>query len=122
MNNTKWCTFRKAMLEEMPFEPPYDYKTLFDDSDYILRDYIQYLINNEGPSSFCSFDEESFNYLNYKAIEWVKIRPRFFTQEGGKLVKNNIWHDGEKEFVEILKKYKIPYELENGVYTIYGYK
>lgn len=122
MNNTKWSEFRTAMLEEMPFEPPYDYKTLFDDRDYILQDYVQYLINNEGPVSFCSFDEESFNFLNYKAIEWVKVRPCFFTQEGGQLVKKKIWYDCEKEFVHILNKYTIPYELENGVYTIYGYK
>lgn len=122
MNNTKWREFRTAMLEEMPFVPPYDYKTLFDDSDYISKDYVQHLITNEGPSSFCSFDAESFNFLNYKAIEWVKIRPRFFTQKGGQLVKKEIWYDSKKEFVEILIKYNIPNELKNGVYTIYGYK
>lgn len=122
MNNTKWREFRTAMLHEMPFEPPYDYKTLFDDNDYISKDYVQHLINREGPASFSSFDEESFNFLNYKAIEWVKVRPRFFTQEGGHLVKRNIWYDCEKEFAEILRKYTIPHELEHGVYTIYGYK
>lgn len=122
MNSTKWREFRTAMLEEMPFEPPYDYKTLFDEGDYSARDYIQHLMNNEGPNSFCSFDAESFNFLDYKSLEWVKVRPRFFSQEGGRLVKQQIWHDSEKEFLEILNKYNIPYELENGVYTIYGYK
>lgn len=122
MNNTKWREFRTAMLEEMPFCPPYDYKTLFDGSDYNKRDSVQHLIKNEGPCSFCSFDEESFFFLNYKAIEWMKIRPRFFTQECGRLVKKEVWYDCEKEFVEILRKYQIPYEVENGVYTIYGYK
>jgi hypothetical protein len=28
MNNTKWEEFRKAMLEEMPFPPPYILKTI----------------------------------------------------------------------------------------------
>lgn len=122
MNNTKWRELRTAMLDEMPFVPPYDYKTLFDDSDYISKDYVQHLIKNEGPSCFCSMDAESFNFLNYKAIEWLKVRPRFFTEEGGNLVKKNVWYDCEKEFVEILTKYSIPYEAQNGVYTIYGYK
>lgn len=122
MNNTKWREFRTAMLHEMPFAPPYDYKTLFDDSDYICKDYVQHLINNEGPSCFCSFDEESFNFLNYKAIEWVKVRPRFFTEDGGQLVKEKVWYDCEKEFADILRKYTIPHEVKNGIYTIYGYK
>lgn len=122
MNDTKWREFRTAMLKEMPFQPPYDYKTLFDDSDYISKSYVQHLIKNEGPNYFCSFDEESFNFLLYKAIEWVKVRPRFFTLEGGQLVKKKIWYDSENKFIEILRKYNIPYELENGVYTIYGYK
>lgn len=53
---------------------------------------------------------------------WVKVRPRFFTHEGGQLVKKKIWYDCEMAFVEILKKYTIPHEVENGVYTIHGYK
>lgn len=122
MNNTKWREFRAAMLEEMPFEPPYDYKTLFDENDYIDKEYIQYFINNDGPYSFGSFDNESFHFLNYKAIEWVKIRPRFYALEGGQLVKTKKWYDCEKEFIDILKKYSIPYEVNKGVYTIYGYK
>ena len=28
MNNTKWREFREAMEYEMPFKPPYIYKTL----------------------------------------------------------------------------------------------
>lgn len=122
MNDTKWQEFRSAMFNAMPFQPPYDYKTLFDDSNYIAKNFVQHLINNEGPNSLCSFDPESFNFLNYKAIEWVKVRPRFFTQQGGHLVKKKVWYDCEQEFVEILRKYNIPYELANGVYTIYGYK
>lgn len=122
MNNTKWREFRVSLLNEMPFVPPYDYKTLFDDGDYIFRDNVQQLIHNEGPSCFCSLDAESFNFLDYKAIEWVKVRPRFFSEEGGQLVKEKEWYDCEKEFIEMLTKYTIPYEVINGVYTIYGYK
>ncbi|GLC81496.1 DUF6678 family protein [Lacrimispora brassicae] len=122
MNDTKWSEFRAAMLEEMPFEPPYDYKTLFDEDGYINKEYVQHLIHDSGPSSFCSYDDESFNNLNYKSLEWVIVRPKFFSLEGGQLVKKKIWHDAELEFIKILKKYNIPYELENGAYIIYGYK
>lgn len=69
MNNTKWRELRIGMRKELPFIPPYEYKTFFDDSNYISEDYVQYLIKNEGPNCFCSLDEESFNFLNYKAIE-----------------------------------------------------
>ncbi len=31
MNDTKWREFRKAMETEMPFPPPYLYKTLFEE-------------------------------------------------------------------------------------------
>ena len=31
MNNTKWREFREAMEYEMPFKPPYIYKTLFEE-------------------------------------------------------------------------------------------
>lgn len=122
MNSTKWRELRTGMLDELPFVPPYEYKTLFDESDYITKDYVQHLILNEGPSGFYSLDAESFNFLDYKAIEWLKVRPRFFTEEGGQLVKKKIWYDCEQEFTEILKKYSIPYEMQNGIYTIYGYK
>ncbi len=121
MNDTKWEEFRVAMLEEMPIEPPHEYKTLFED-DYTPDSFVQYLIDHEGPLGPGDFDEESFNGLDYKAIEWVKVRPRFFTREGPLLVRKDIWHDYEKEFVAVLEKHSIPYEEENGVYTIYGYK
>jgi len=122
MNDRKWNEFRMAMLEEMPFQPPYDYKTLFDEDEYINKEYIQHLIHDSGPFSFDSYDDESFNNLNYKALEWVIVRPKFFSLEGGKLVKKKIWYESESEFIKILKKYNIPYGLENGLYIISGYK
>lgn len=122
MNNTKWNEFRLAMLEEMPFEPPYNYKTLFDKDEYISTEYVQHIINNSGPFSFSSFDNEIFNNLNYKSLEWVIVRPNFFSLEGGRLVEKKIWYESESEFIKIMKKYNIPYRLENGAYIIYGYK
>lgn len=122
MNNTKWRELRTAMLEEMPFEPPYEYKTLLDDDDYINKDYIQYLIHEEGPNCFGNYDAESFNFLDYKSLEWMVFRPRFYTLEGGQLAKKQIWHDAEEAFVAILKKLNISYEIADGVYFVYGYR
>lgn len=122
MNNTKWHEFRQAMLKEMPFIPPYDYKLLFDADDYIHSSFIQHLLLGDTGLEFCSMDEESFNFLDYKSIEWLILRPSFFSLEGGMLVKKKVWHNAENEFVEILKKYSIPYETKNGAYIIYGYK
>lgn len=122
MNDAKWSEFRASMLEEMPFEPPYVYKTLFDEDGYINKEYVQHLFHDSGLSSFCSYDDESFNNLNYKLLEWVIVRPKFFSLEGGQLVKKKIWHNAELEFIKILKKYNIPYGLENRAYIIYGYK
>lgn len=122
MNDTKWHEFRTAMQKEMPFAPPYEYKTLFDEDNEMLQEYAVYLTNKDGPHSFGSYDEESFCFSQYKTIEWIKIRPRFFIEEGDALVKKKVWYDCEKELVEVLKNYSIPYESENGIYTIYGYK
>ena len=118
MNNTKWDKFRKAMLEEMPFPPPYIMKTIYeieDDSTY----YTHFIsdVNYLG-----GYDQESFAWLQYYLIEWVKVRPRYYEVQGGRLVSKKIIHDAEKEFLEILNKYHINYEKANDLYVIYGYK
>lgn len=118
MNNTKWEEFRKAMLEEMPFPPPYIMKTIYeieDDSKY----YTHFIsdVNYLG-----GYDEESFVWLQYYLIEWIKVRPRYYEVQGGRLAFKKITHDAEKEFVEILNKYYINYEKTNDLYVIYGYK
>lgn len=122
MNHTKWNEFRIAMLKEMPFEPPYDYKTLFDEPDYLCCSYAKHLMEKEGPHDFCSFDEESFHFLDDRSLEWVKVRPCFYQLEGGRLVQKKIWYDAKEAFIKVLNKYHIPFEEQEGVYTIYGYK
>lgn len=112
MNNTKWTEFVHAMSTEMPISVPYDYKTLFEDYHYELFDVF--------------YDEESFNNYNFKSIEWVKVKPRFYESvyKGTLIPDEKILHDATKEFVSLMKKYSIPYEYDkiNDLYTIYGYK
>ena len=116
MNNTKWNEFRDAMIYDMPFEPPYILKTVFEEED--SPDYSDF---NKDVDYMGSYDEESFVYLDYYLIEWIKVRPRYYEETGGRLVSKKVLHDAEKEFVDILDKYHIPYEHNNGQYVIRGY-
>lgn len=112
MNNTKWKEFLRAMTEEMPFEPPYDYKTVWEEPHEL--------------SFGTGYDCESFNFYDFKTIEWVKVRPEFEEHRWkGALVEDEVvCHDMTEDFLGLMKKYAIPYmydETEN-VYIIYGYR
>lgn len=113
MNNTKWKEFLSAMTEEISAAVPYDYKTLFDDS----REKLLF---------GTSYDIESFNWYDFKSLEWVKLKPKF--QEHiyqGRMMKDKIiYHDVEDEFLALMEKYHIPYEYDRNeeVYVIYGYR
>lgn len=113
MNNTKWKEFIHAMDEEMSVRIPCDYKTLFEEERENL--------------GFCRhYDIESFNGYHFKSIEWVKLKPKFYEcKHRGRLIEDEkIYYDVENEFIGLMKKYSIPYEydIENELYTIYGYK
>lgn len=113
MNNTKWNEFVYAMSKEMPIAVPYDYKTLFEE------DYHDELFD-------VLYDRESFNNYNFKSIEWVKVRPRFYESiyKGMLIPDEKILHDATNEFISLMKKYSIPYEYNESdkIYIIYGYK
>ena len=111
MNNTKWRELREAMMREIPFSPP-----------YIVKDIINEKV--ELPA----FDKDVWyiggweyeNFYPFVGIEWIKIRPRYIAYRG-KLIDGEMI-DETAEFIEVLEKYQIPYEEENGAYVIYGYK
>ena len=52
----------------------------------------------------------------------MKVRPWYYQNRGGLLCQHRVLHNGEEEFLAILKRYSIPYEEKDGVYTIYGYR
>lgn len=112
MNNTKWTEFIHAMDEEMPCNIPFDLKTLFEDDHFELYDRF--------------YDDECFNNYDFKSIEWVKVKPKFCDNiHRGMLISDEeIPHDFTEEFINLMKKYSIPYEYDeiNEVYIIYGYK
>lgn len=113
MNNTKWREFVHAMDKEMSVAVPYDLKTLFEDSHYEYIDETFY-------------DDESFNYYDFKSIEWVKVKPKFHESihRGMLIPDEEIPYDVTEEFIGLMKKYSIPCEYDeiNEVYIIYGYK
>lgn len=114
MNNTKWRELfhitEEVIEKHISFSCSYPcvMKTIFDEKEEWFN------FKNE---------ERNFEQL-FKSIEWVKIQPKFFAEKArGRLIDNEkILHDFEKEFVENLNIYSIPYEVEDGIYTIYGYR
>lgn len=112
MNNTKWTEFVYAMDKEMPCNVPFDLKTLFEGDHFELYDRF--------------YDDECFNNYDFKSIEWVKVKPKFyeFIHKGMLIPDKKILHDFTEEFINLMKKYHIPYEYNKteDVYIIYGYK
>lgn len=120
MNNTKWDVFRSAMTSEMPFPPPYEIKTLFDEDDSFITRFIR------SDATYCGFyDEEEFVNFNYKVIEYLVLKTRYCDVSGGRLVTHKTWHDATSEFIELMQKYHIPYtpcENADDTFIIYGYR
>lgn len=60
------------------------------------------------------------------AIEWIRVVPKKREiLHSGRLVEPKISEvliDATDQFLAILERHNIPYEEENGVYTIYGYR
>lgn len=115
MNDTKWNELRNAMMTEMPFQPPYTVKFLFDT---VTDDFTEDVYHTMDWHYAYAIEGEAFN--GAFAIEWVKIRPRYLKARGRLTGPEVI--SAETELEDILKKYSIPYEAEDGVYCIYGYK
>ncbi len=115
MNDTKWRELQHAMVHEMPFPPPYEIKYLFENETKENQFYQDVPFLGEWENC-----EDGFDLDAAFAIEWVKVRPQYLERQG-KLIKPKVIK-ADSQFVEILKKYSIPYEIENGTYCIYGYR
>ncbi|MDE6781078.1 MAG: hypothetical protein K2J40_06435 [Ruminococcus sp.] len=114
MNDTKWSELRSAMLNDMPFPPPYAMKTLFEDCGEDISEDVYHI--GDWYEGFCI--GEYFN--GGFAVEWIKVRTRILKYRG-LLISPEVL-DETAEFVGVLKKYNIHYEEKDGIYTIYGYR
>lgn len=117
MNDTKWRELRTAVMQEMPFPPPYIAKTLFENSCKEERDFQQDVWYEGDWWEGLGFENY---YHGYFAFEWIKVRPRYLKTRGRLLPPEMI--DASAMFEEILNRYQIPYVIENGMYCIYGYR
>lgn len=118
MNDTKWNELRTAMMNDMPFPPPYILKFLFED-EAVGEKYFHEDVNYLG-DWYYGFALEGHYFNGAFAVEWIKVRPRYLKHRG-RLIEPEVI-DATDKFVEILKQYSIPYEESDGVYCIYGYR
>ena len=117
MNDTKWNKLRDAMRHEIPFQPPYIVKFLFDETAFVETDF-----QNDVYHTMDWYDAYAMDGYFHAAvaIEWIKVRPRYLKSRGALLEPEVI--SAESEFVAILNQHHIPFEECNGVYCIYGYR
>ncbi|MBU2978735.1 DUF6678 family protein [Alteromonas sp. C1M14] len=102
MNNTKWNNVEIALNEREDFVPHVRYKLIYEDK----------------PNGFTSvwWDELLVIAQN---IEWLEVQP-FTLERRGALVDDK--KTDYTDFVSSqLKKYAIPYSIEDGMYRIWGY-
>lgn len=118
MNSTKWNELRHAMLHEMPFPPPFLVKFLFEEAAVGTAQFEQDVPYHGDWYEAFALDGIAFD--GSYAVEWVKVRPRCLKPRGRLLEPEVV--SAEEQFCSILKKYAIPYEEQNGVYCIYGYR
>jgi hypothetical protein len=119
MNDTKWLKLQKA-IDSLPFPPPFSERLLTYTDDYPISPMVEGLRTCYGNchGNWSSFWEEGL--APFFVIEWLKVKPRY-AKYRGRLVADEIFDETE-EFVALLKKLSIPYEEENGLFMIYGYK
>lgn len=109
MNDTKWRELQNA-INYLPFPPPYILKYITDETEPMPF--------NEDVTYWGDWTDEPLT--PFFCIEWVKVRPRYLKYRG-RLIKHELVDETE-QFLSILQKYSIPYDEENGMYIIYGYK
>lgn len=113
MNNTKWKELQNAMRQEMSFPPPYVLK-------YVTETESECQEFEEDVTWIGDWSDEAMCWGDYYLIEWVKIRPRYLEYQGKLIPKKMI--DETEQLKFILQNYSIPYEENDGVFIVYGYK
>lgn len=105
MNNTKW----KELVRMLKSNPDYDPEVK-----------IKYLFENEPSMGFSTICWKEVERDGFELIQWIKINP---TKEVfiGRLVSPD-----QTDYSDLIEKgltrINIPYEFDEGIFTIYGYK
>lgn len=109
MSNTKWRELKDAVLDTLPFPPPYQAK-------YVLEDR---LYPEDFESDVWYWGDWMEGLLPYYNVEWIRVRPRY-QKHRGNLIDPEL-ADCTEDFITILHKYHIPYQKQNDSIYIYGY-
>lgn len=110
MNRTKWRALLNA-VKTLPFPPPYQIKCINEDipSPEVFDHDVWY------------WGDWSYEALMpFYAIEWICVRPTY-RKHRGKLI-DDMLVDETGEFISTLDQYGIPYIINNGTITIFGYQ
>jgi hypothetical protein len=109
MNQTKWLELQKAIVDELPFPPPFQRKDVLE--------------KTPEPSEFESdvwyHGDWTEGVLPFHSIEWLRIRPRYLKSKG-QLLESEVVECGE-ELRRILLRYHIPFKEPDDSIWIYGY-
>lgn len=109
MNNTKWINLQSAVLNILPFPPPYQAKYVLDNIPYPEK-----FDNNVG-----YFGDWVEGLGPFYSVEWIRVRPRYQRHQGNLLPPEVI--DITNEFIDILIENKVPFIDVNDSIYIYGY-
>ncbi len=105
MNTTKWKKLVAEITANETYDPLVNIKLIFD-------------IENNNSFSPVWWNEVERD--GFELIEWIQIQP-FKTEKGVRLISST--QIDYTEFIQKgLNKHNIPYEYDQGVFTIYGYK
>lgn len=114
MNDTKWLELQHA-VRALPFPPPYIVRCVTDE------DLISDNALNTPPSWFgdwSNYYDEGMPVLF--TIEWMKVRPQL-SKHRGCLIEAEVV-DASEAFRAILYQLHIPFDEQDHIFTLYGYK
>lgn len=110
MNDTKWEELRRAVATTFPFKPPYQTKSILEDTSD--AECLSVKANQSGDW------DDGFPYPT-ASIEWMRILP-IVKEARGYIIEPEI-HDLTDEFHHILGRLNIPFVMEGEIICIFGY-
>ena len=104
LNDTKWKKLVSAITSDPNFNPPVNYKTIFD---------------KENNGDFSPVWWEELERDDFSIIEWLEIKPQK-EEQTGRFTKPKVI-DFTQFIQNCLEENSINYSFENGIFKITGY-
>jgi len=109
MNRTRWAALRKAVVEELPFPPPFQLQD--------LRGARETLWRSDEVDHWGDWSDESLEPV--LAIEWLRIVPRYRKHIGMRVAPETV--DCSDQFRDLLVRLRLPWREDGRGFWIYGY-